>query len=44
MSNPHEDEIRARQKSRSIVMGLILGALTILFFVITIAKIRAGHA
>jgi len=41
---PSDDEIRARQKSRSLVMALILGALVVLFFVITIVKIRAGHA
>jgi hypothetical protein len=41
-----EDErlIRARQKSRSVVMAVILGALVVLFFAITIAKIQAGHA
>ncbi|WP_374135629.1 hypothetical protein [Sphingomonas sp.] len=41
-----EDErlIRARQKSRSVVMAVILGALVVLFFAITVAKIQAGHA
>ncbi|WP_183110247.1 hypothetical protein [Sphingomonas sp. So64.6b] len=34
--------IRARQRSRAIVMGLILGALVILVFAITIVKIKAG--
>ncbi len=40
-----EDEklIRARQKSRSVAMALILGALVVLFFLVTIAKIQAGH-
>jgi hypothetical protein len=33
-----EREIRRRQKSRSLVMALILGALVILFFAISIAK------
>lgn len=37
-----EQEYRRRQKSRSIVMGLILGALALLFFFITMAKIKAG--
>lgn len=31
--------IRARQKSRAMVTGLLLGALAILFFAITIAKL-----
>ncbi|MBB3982081.1 hypothetical protein GGR44_001740 [Sphingobium fontiphilum] len=38
------EQIRARQKSRSIVTGLLLGALVILFFAITLAKIGASHA
>ncbi len=31
-------EIRRRQRSRSIVMALILGALVVLFYAISIAK------
>lgn len=37
-----EQEYRRRQKSRATVMGLILGALALLFFFITMAKIKAG--
>lgn len=44
MTPEEQDQIRARQKSRSIVMGLLLGALVILFFAITMAKIGASHA
>ncbi|MBB5728122.1 MULTISPECIES: hypothetical protein [Sphingomonas] len=33
-----EAELRRRQKSRSIVMGLCLGALAVLFFGISMAK------
>jgi len=33
-------EIRRRQKSRALVMALILGALVILFYAISIAKMR----
>lgn len=44
MTPEDEQLIRARQKSRSIVMAVILGALVVLFFAITIAKIQAGHA
>ncbi|AMK21746.1 MULTISPECIES: hypothetical protein [Sphingobium] len=41
---PEEDrQVRARQKSRAIVTGLLLGALVILFYAITIAKIGGGH-
>jgi hypothetical protein len=40
----HDDEdlVRARQRSRSRVTALLLGALVILFFLISIAKIRSG--
>jgi hypothetical protein len=33
-----ERETRARQKSRALVTGLLLGFLVILFYFITIAK------
>lgn len=33
-----EQEYRRRQKSRAIVMALVLGAMVILFFAISIAK------
>jgi hypothetical protein len=39
MNPKHEDElIRARQRSRSVATALVLGALVVLFFLITIAK------
>ncbi|SEJ83705.1 hypothetical protein SAMN05518849_11527 [Sphingobium sp. AP50] len=44
MKPEDQDQIRARQKSRSIVTGLLLGFLAILFFAITLAKIGASHA
>lgn len=44
MTPDEEKTIRAKQKSRSLVMAVILGALVVLFFAVTIAKIRAGHA
>jgi hypothetical protein len=37
-----EKQIRARQRSRAIVTGVILGALVILFYAITIVKIGNG--
>ncbi|GAY19760.1 MULTISPECIES: hypothetical protein [Sphingobium] len=41
---PEEDrQVRARQKSRAIVTGVLLGALVILFYAITIAKIGGGQ-
>ena len=39
MTPEEEDIIRARQKSRSLVTGLLLGFFVILFFVIVLAKI-----
>jgi hypothetical protein len=38
MTPEEESLIRSRQRSRSVVTGLVLGALAILFFAITIAK------
>ena len=43
MTPEEEQIIRARQKSRSLVTGLILGFLAILFFAITLVKIGASH-
>jgi accessory gene regulator protein AgrB len=39
MSDPREDEIRRRQKSRAVIMALLLGAFVILIYAITIAKL-----
>lgn len=38
MTPSEEAEIRRRQRSRAIVMGIALGALVILFYAISIAK------
>jgi hypothetical protein len=38
MTPEEQAEIRRRQKSRSIMMALALGALVILFYAISIAK------
>ncbi len=43
MTPDEERQIRGRQKSRAIVTGVLLGALVILFYAITIAKISGGH-
>ena len=37
-----EEAVRKRQRSRSIVMALLLGAFVVLMFGISIAKIKAG--
>lgn len=42
MTPNDETEIRRRQKSRSIVMAILLGAFVVLMFAITISKIKAG--
>ncbi|MFL0414861.1 hypothetical protein [uncultured Sphingomonas sp.] len=42
MKNDDEDLIRRRQKSRAIVMALLLGAFVILVFLISLVKIREG--
>ena len=39
----NEDLIRARQRSRSRVLALLLGAFAVLMFGISIAKIKAGQ-
>ena len=38
-----EDKIRARQRSRALVMALALGAFVILMFAITIAKMTVNQ-
>ncbi len=43
MTPEEEEQVRGRQKSRAIITGLLLGALVILFYAITIAKIGAGQ-
>lgn len=35
--------IRARQRSRAIVMAVALAAFVVLVFAVSIAKIRAGY-
>ncbi|MFD1610540.1 hypothetical protein ACFSCW_01845 [Sphingomonas tabacisoli] len=38
-----QDEIRARQQSRARMLALLLAALAVLFFFVTIAKIKSMH-
>lgn len=43
MTPQSEDEvIKARQRSRAIVMAVALGAFVVLVFAVSIAKISAG--
>ena len=37
-----QDAIRARQKSRALVTGMVLGALVILFYAIALVKMTGG--
>ena len=38
MSDPRDDEIRRRQRSRAVIMAVLLGAFAVLVYAITIAK------
>ena len=38
MTNPRDDEIRRRQRTRAIIMAVLLGAFVVLVYAITIAK------
>jgi hypothetical protein len=38
-----DDSVRARQRSRAIVMAVLLGAFVVLVFAISIVKIQIGH-
>ncbi|WP_282596416.1 MULTISPECIES: hypothetical protein [Sphingomonas] len=42
MTPDDQDLIRRRQKSRALVMALLLGAFVILVFAIALTKIRQG--
>ena len=39
-----DDLVRGRQRGRAVVMAVLLGALVVLIFAISIAKIQAGMA
>ncbi|MEH3122626.1 MAG: hypothetical protein PGN16_11695 [Sphingomonas phyllosphaerae] len=44
MTEDEQNLIRRRQKSRAIVVALLLGAFVVLVFFITIARIKQGMA
>ena len=39
--DPVTDEVRRRQRSRALVMALLLGAFVVLLYFVTIARIGA---
>lgn len=42
MTPEQQQEIQKRQRSRSIVLALVLGAMVLLFFAVAWAKIAQG--
>jgi hypothetical protein len=38
VTDPRDDEIRRRQRSRAVIMAVLLGAFVVLVYAITIAK------
>ena len=42
MTPDDQDLIRRRQRSRALIVALLLGALVLLIFAISIAKIQLG--
>lgn len=43
MSAPDQDEIRRRQRSRAIIMALLLGAFVLLVYAISIVRMSMGQ-
>ena len=43
MSEPSDEEIRRRQKSRALVMAVLLAAFVVLVYAITIAKMSVNQ-
>ena len=40
--DPHQDEIRRRQRSRAVIMALALAAFVVLMYFITIARMSGN--
>jgi hypothetical protein len=38
VTDPRDDEIRRRQRTRAVIMAVLLGAFVLLVYAITIAK------
>jgi hypothetical protein len=43
VTDPREDEIRRRQRSRALIMAVLLGAFALLVYAITIAKMSGQN-
>ena len=43
MTAPDQEEVRRRQRSRAMVMGVLLGIFVVLMFAITIAKMSINQ-
>ena len=43
MTEPSDEEIRRRQRSRALVTALLLGAFVILVYAVTIAKMTVNR-
>ncbi len=43
MIDPREEEIRRRQRSRAVIMAVLLGAFVVLVYAITIAKMSGQN-
>lgn len=43
MTDPRDDEIRRRQRSRAVIMAVLLGLFVVLVYAITIAKMGMQH-
>jgi hypothetical protein len=43
MTEPTDEEIRRRQKSRALVMALLLAAFVVLVYAVTIAKMTVNR-
>lgn len=43
MTDPRDDEIRRRQKTRAMIMAVLLAAFVVLVYAITIAKMSINR-
>lgn len=43
MTQPDQDEIRRRQRSRAVIMAVLLGAFVVLVYAISIVRMRMGQ-
>jgi hypothetical protein len=43
MTDPREDEIRRRQRSRALIMAALLAAFVVLVYAVTIAKMSVNQ-